>query len=231
MKSFKEISIRYLYATAGLFFVALGIALSIISNLGTAPLSCPPYVLNLRFTSVSVGTFTFLFNLLYIVVQLLLFRRDFKARYWLQIVASAILGYFIDAGMWLCAWCATDVIAWRVVLSVVACVLTAVGISMEVAAGAWMLPAELTVMAVCHMNPKFKFGNVKIIMDSSLVFLSALAAWIFFGYFLGNGQADGVVISWGTLLLAFLPGFLIPSRIQTESFRRLNKLKIWREYL
>ncbi len=210
MSKFKEISIRYLYATAGLFFVALGIALSIISNLGTAPLSCPAYVLNLKFTTVSVGTFTFLFNLLYILIQLALFRRDFKARYWLQIVASAILGYFIDAGMWLCSWAATDVLAWRIVLSAVACVLTAVGVSIEVAADGWMLSAELTVLSICHVFKKQKFGTVKIIMDTSLVVLSAIGAWIFFGHILGNGRPDGIVISWGTLLLAFLPGFLIP---------------------
>ncbi len=206
----KNIIIRYLYATSGLFFVALGIALSIISNLGAAPLSCPAYVLNLKFMSISVGTFTFLCNLLYILVQLALFRKDFKARYLLQIIASAILGYFIDAGMWLCAWCATDVIAWRIVISVIACVLTAIGISMEVAADAWMLSAELTVLSICHLNKKFKFGTVKILMDTSLVLISAAAAWIFFGHILGNGQPDGVVISWGTLLLAFLPGYLIP---------------------
>ncbi len=206
----KDKILRYSYATLGLFFVALGIALSIISNLGTAPLSCPAYVLNLRFTTVSVGAFTFIFNLLYIIIQLALFRKDFKSRYWLQIVASAILGYFIDAGMWLCSWCATDVIVWRIVISVVACMLTAIGISMEVAADAWMLSAELTVLSVCHVNSRFKFGTVKIVIDTLLVVISAAAAWGFFGHFLGSGQPDGVVISWGTLLLAFLPGFLIP---------------------
>ncbi|MBP5538434.1 MAG: hypothetical protein J6X69_01160, partial [Bacteroidales bacterium] len=51
---------RYAVATVGLIFVALGVALSIISNLGTAPLSCPAYVLNLRWPALSVGTFTLL---------------------------------------------------------------------------------------------------------------------------------------------------------------------------
>ena len=37
----KEILLRYGVASVGLVFVALGVALSIISNLGTAPLSCP----------------------------------------------------------------------------------------------------------------------------------------------------------------------------------------------
>ncbi len=210
MNKILHYSLRYLYATLGLFLVALGIALSIYSNLGTAPLSCPAYVLNLKFTGISVGTFTFLFNLLYILIQLVLFRHEFKARYWLQVVASAILGYFIDTSMWLCAWAVTDALVWRIVLSVVACILTAVGVSMEVAADAWMLSAELTVLSVCHANKKSKFGTVKIIMDTSLVVLSSVAAFIFFGSFIGNGLPDGVVISWGTLLLAFLPGFLIP---------------------
>ncbi len=210
MNKILHYSLRYLYATLGLFFVALGIALSILSNLGTAPLSCPAYVLNLKFGAISVGMFTFLFNLLYLFIQIALFRKDFKARYLLQVVASAILGYFIDAGMCLCSWAATDVLGWRIVLSVVACILTAIGISMEIAADAWMLSAELTVLSICHVNKKIKFGTVKILMDTALVVISAFGAWIFFGHILGNGQPDGVVISWGTLLLAFLPGFLIP---------------------
>ncbi len=210
MNTFIKYTLRYLYATLGLFLVALGIALSIYSNLGTAPLSCPAYVLNLKYASISVGTFTFLFNLLYIIIQIALFRSDFKLRYLLQLVASAILGYFIDASMWLFAWVVTDVLVWKIVLSVVACILTAIGISIEVAADAWILSAELTVLSICHVNKKFKFGTVKIIMDTSLVVIASIAAFAFFGSFIGNGNPDSIVISWGTLLLAFLPGLLIP---------------------
>ncbi len=209
MSNIVKIILRYLYATLGLFFVAFGIALSIRSNLGTAPLSCPAYVLNLKFTTVTVGTFTFLFNLLYIIIQLALFRKAFKLRYLLQIVASAILGYFIDASMWLTEWAVTDSLSMRIALSVVACVVSALGISIEVAADAWMLSAELTVLSICHLNSRFKFGTVKILMDSFLVILSSVGAFVFFGNFLGNGQPHGIVISWGTLLLAFLPGYLI----------------------
>ena len=66
---------RYSVATVGLIFVALGVALSIISNLGTAPLSCPAYVLNLRWPALSVGTFTLLVNTSLIIIQLALWRR------------------------------------------------------------------------------------------------------------------------------------------------------------
>ena len=58
------------------------------------------------------------------------------------------------------------------------------------------------------------------VMDSSVVVISALLAFIFFGNFFGSGEftglADvllartpGVVIGLGTLLMAFLPGYLM----------------------
>ncbi len=205
----KKILLRYSYATLGLFFVALGIALSIYSDLGTAPLSCPSYVLNLKFPGITVGAFTFIFNLVYIFIQLALFREKFESRYWLQIVASAILGYLVDASMWICSWITIDTLALKIVASVVACFFTALGISIELAAYAWMLSAELTVTAIIFRAPKLSFGAAKILMDSLLVAISAVTSFIFFGDFFGNGEAHGVVISWGTLLLAFLPGFMI----------------------
>ncbi len=203
----KNTIIRYLYATLGLFFVALGIALSIYSDLGTAPLSCPAYVLNLKFPAVSVGAFTFIFNLIYIFIQLALFKDKFEKRYWLQVVASGILGYLIDICMWMFSWMVLDTIVLKVLVSVVACFFTALGISIELAAAAWMLSAELTTMAIIFRAPKLSFGTAKILMDSTLVLLSAIAAFLFFGHFLGDGTAH--VISWGTVLLAFLPGYLI----------------------
>ena len=96
---------RYLFATIGMFLSAVGIAMTIVSNIGTAPLSCPSYVMNLRFPAVSVGTWTLIVNCTYMLIQLALLRKQFKAADLLQVVASAIFGYMIDislAGMgWL----------------------------------------------------------------------------------------------------------------------------------
>ncbi len=213
----KNIVIRYLYATVGLFFVALGITLSILSNVGTAPLSCPAYVLNLKFSTISVGVFTFIFNLIYIVFQFLLFGRKFELSYLLQIVASAILGWFIDATGWMCSQILGDNIEIKALLAesiplkaflaVLASFFTALGISIELAAAAWMLSAELTVVAIIYRWPSLSFGTAKILMDSLLVVLSVAACYLFFGHFIGDGEFN--VISWGTVLLAFLPGYLI----------------------
>ena len=215
----RDILRRYSVATVGLVFVALGVALSIISNLGTAPLSCPSYVLNLHWPVLSVGTFTLLVNTSQILIQLLLLRKDFKARYWMQIPASAVFGYMIDGCLWALAWLQPTTFAARLGLNVLAGLVTAFGVSIEVAANAWMLSAEMTVAAFSHVLRK-PFGPVKVVMDSLMVVISALLSLLFFGDLFGAGEftgwADlllartpGVVIGLGTLLLAVLPGAMM----------------------
>lgn len=215
----KDICRRYGVATVGLVFVALGVALSIISNLGTAPLSCPAYVLNLRIPAISVGTFTLLVNTSYLFIQLALLRKDFKAKYLMQIVASAVFGYMIDGCMWALAWLQPATFAARLGLTLLAALVTAFGVSIEVAADAWMLSAEMTVNAFAKVFRK-PFGPVKIVMDTLMVVLSAALAWIFFDNPFGAGHVSnaadvllarvpGIVIGLGTLLLALLPGALM----------------------
>ena len=69
---------RYATGTFGLILVAIGVALSIKSDLGTAPISCPPYVVSLAghfqigsFTIGTVGQYTMLMHLIFIVLQIL----------------------------------------------------------------------------------------------------------------------------------------------------------------
>ena len=215
----KDILLRYGFATIGLLFVALGVALSIISNLGTAPLSCPAYLLNLRWPVLSVGTFTLLVNITYMLVQLVLLRKDFKAKYLMQVVASALFGYLIDACMWALGWLHPATFAARVGLTALSALVTAFGVSIEVSANAWMLSAEMTVGAVSQVSGK-EFSLVKILMDSLIVVVSCLLSWLFFANPFGSGawtgladvllaRTDGVVVGLGTILLALLPGLMM----------------------
>ena len=70
-----NIVVRYLVATLGLILVALGVALSLKSNLGTAPVSCPPAVLNLKWAAISFGTFTWMMHILFIILQMIMRRK------------------------------------------------------------------------------------------------------------------------------------------------------------
>ena len=73
---------------AGLFILAFGIALSSKSSIGVSPSASLSYVLSL-FLPLSMGTFTMIVNALFVVVQILLLRKNFKLINLLQLVEQS----------------------------------------------------------------------------------------------------------------------------------------------
>ena len=163
-----NVIVRYLVASVGLFMIAFAIALAIKSNLGTAPLSCLAYVLNLDMPGISVGVFTFIVNMFYILVQLAVLRRRFKPAHLMQIVASVLFGYMIDLSLWMIGWLEPDGFGVRLLLILAAAAVTALGTSIEVASNAWMVSAEMTVAAFSSTFRK-DFGRVKMFMDTTML--------------------------------------------------------------
>lgn len=196
---------RYGISTLGLIIVAFGVGLSIKSNLGIAPLSCVPTVLGLKFTSVSVGTFTWVFNIMFIAIQALILRKDSKWHHVLQVLPVLIFGYLIDFFIW--TFNALDAPSTnytvQIVFTLIAVLCTAVGVRMEVVGEGWILPIDSTLNVISGRTGA-KFSTVKVIMDVSLVALTAVLALIFFGLLTGNGTT--FVIREGTLIQAVLTG-------------------------
>lgn len=201
----KELGLRYGISTLGLILVALGVGISIKSNLGIAPPSCPPTILNLRFTAISVGSFTWMMHLLFILLQVVILRKRFKLKYLMQIPAAFVFGYMCDGAIWLfdSIQAPATNYAVQILLSLAAVVVTALGIKMEVLGRSWILAGDMTT-AILADEVKKPFGTVKVIFDVALVAITALLAWIFFGLLTGNGST--VVIREGTIILAVLTG-------------------------
>lgn len=55
MESGSNIFRRSLLLIAGIFIIGIGVALSIRSDLGITPITCPPLVFSLRFPAITVG--------------------------------------------------------------------------------------------------------------------------------------------------------------------------------
>ena len=72
-----------------------GIALVVKSLLGTSPISSLPYVLSL-ISPFTFGQTTFAVNMVFVVFELLMLRRDFPAVFWLQIPVTILFGFCID---------------------------------------------------------------------------------------------------------------------------------------
>lgn len=203
--NFKDIAVRYGISTAGLVLIAMGVGLSIKSNLGVAPPSCPPTVLNLQFTHISVGTFTWLMHLLFIGLQALILRKNFKLRYLMQIPAAFVFGYLCDVFIWM-----FDAILYpstfypvQILLCVATVLLNAIGIKLEVIGDGWILAGDKMVAVLADVF-RLPYGTVKVLFDLAMVLFTVVFAYICFGLLTGNGST--VVIREGTLILALLTG-------------------------
>lgn len=203
--TFKNICIRYGISTLGLIIIALGVGVSIKSNLGIAPPSCPPTILNLKWTALSVGTFTWIMHLVFILLQAVLLGRKFKLRYLMQIPAAFVFGYLCDGAIWMLDSINSPATGYwvRIGLSLLAVVLTAIGIKIEVMGNGWTLAGDMIVVVLASVARK-SFSSVKVVFDITLVALTALFAWFAFRNLTGNGFT--VVIREGTLILALLTG-------------------------
>ncbi len=198
-----NILLRYLVATLGLILVAVGVALSIKSDLGTAPISCPPYVVNLSNGKFTVGQYTMMMHAIFIITQVILLRKNFKLRYLMQIPAALVFGLLTDAAIMAFDWIDVSAYIPRMILCILTVIVTALGVSLEVIGGAWMLAGEQTTAALAEVSGK-PFSQVKIAFDVFLVILSAIFAWIVFNNPLGDGHNN--VIREGTLILAIFTG-------------------------
>ena len=198
-----NIAARWLVGTLGLVLIAFGVALSLKSNLGTAPPSCPPAVLNLRWGAISFGTFTWMMHLLFIAAQMAMRRKVLDVHYLVQLAAAFVFGYLCDACIWLLKDVDITSYLMKIVLILVAVLLTAVGIRLEVIGKTWILAGDQVVDTFSTVTG-VKFSNAKIGEDILLVALSAAFAWICFGSPWGNGEH--IVIREGTLILAALTG-------------------------
>ncbi len=200
-----HVLIRYGSATVGLAIIALSIALSIKSDLGTSPVSCPPYVMNL-YGGLSVGGYTALLHLCFIILQIILLRRKFELKNLMQIPAALVFGSLTDLFIYATSWISLTTYAAKIGVMALAVILMALGISIEVRSKAWMIAGEMTVAAISEVSG-VKFRNIKIIFDTSLVVISAVLSLIFFRNPLGS--SDYTVIREGTLAFALLTGLLM----------------------
>ena len=193
-----ELIKRYIFLLAGLFVNGLGVSFITKAGLGTSPITSIPYTLSLGFTP-TVGMFTLFFNLLLIVLQIILLRRNFQLQNLLQLPIIALFSFFIDLTMSLLGFIQPETYVLKVISLVIGCLILGFGVFMEMVANVAMLPGEATVRAVSDVFST-DFGKTKIAFDSSMTVIAAILSFIMFKHL------DGV--REGTIVAAILVGFI-----------------------
>ena len=182
---------------AGLLFMAFGVAFSVNSGLGVSPVNSLPYVVSLvlgvDMGSCVIGVFSF-----YVLVQILIYRRDFKWINLTQIVFSTLFGYFVDFAKAVVGDFALPTYPGQLIMLAVSMVLVALGVCLYMDAGLVNMPMEGMTNAIAERIVKKPFHDVKVAVDCLAVAAAILLS------FVGLGGLEG--IREGTLLCALLVG-------------------------
>ncbi|MEG2144933.1 MAG: DUF6198 family protein, partial [Oscillospiraceae bacterium] len=155
----------------GLFLLALGVSVSIKSNLGVSPVNSLPYAIS-QVLGVDMGIVTTLTFLSYILLQFLLLRKEFKAKSLLQIICSIVFGYFVSFTNRLFTFSTPDSMALKLLLSVGSIFLIAMGMTLYLFADLIPMPSEGFMLAVCEKTG-FAFHRIKVVFDCSVVTAAA----------------------------------------------------------
>ena len=190
---------RYLLLLAGLSIMAFGVAFSIKASLGTSPISSVPFVVSL-FTPLTVGTATITMHCVFILMQILILRKDYHLIQLMQLPVAFFFGYLTDFGVWAVQGISCNTYWQQWIVCLIGILLVAVGVSFEVKAGVVVLAGEGVVLAVCKVLPKIKFGYMKVGFDVTLVVIACILLFVFTGHLQGVRE--------GTVAAALLVGLI-----------------------
>lgn len=191
---------RIICFLAGIAIESFGIALITKSNLGTSPISSIAWVTTLRFPQISFGVTTFVMNVLFVVVELMLLRRDFQPIQYLQLAVTFWFASTLDVSMNLLVWFSPDTWWEQGIGLLLGCTILALGICMEVAPALIMVPGEGVVNALAIVT-KARFGTLKVCFDVSLIIIAGILSFVFFSGIRGLGI--------GTIVAAIITGQIV----------------------
>ena len=224
----------------GQFIMALGVSLSVKANLGVSPISCVPYVYSLTM-SLSLGELTILLNLVFIVSQMAVLRKNYQWAQLVQLPSVIVFGYCIDFTMHLLSALSPTSYVAQVFWCLVACCVLAFGIFLLLKTRLTYLPLDGLAVAISHTYHK-EFGKVKISLDSSMVIIGVISSFAFLNRLEGIREGSvvaallvGALIKFYSTKLVFVEQWLgtyTASQIQSTQETALNSLVITisREY-
>lgn len=185
----------------GLFIMSLGVAFSIMSTLGTTPISSISYSLAL-ITNINIGVTTFIFNATLILIQFLILRSKFHKKRLLQLINCVLFGYFTNLALYLVSFIPFDgSIPVMILFLAVSIFLTAFGIFIYMPANIAPLPGEGCVESVAIVTD-WRFSTIKIGFDATMVAVSLIMCGLWYSNILG-------AVNIGTIISAFLVGFTL----------------------
>ena len=191
---------RQLLLLVSLFFLALGVALCVRSDLGSSVISSAPYAFFLAgkkglVPDWTLGMYTNLLNVLLVAGQILVLRRRYRPWQLLQLLIGVVFGVLIDASMAITSiFESVGEIELRLMIMFAGSTLMALGVSMEMRCASITMPGEGLPAALSKVTGK-PFADMKILTDILLVTAAIVSSFLFFGEWMWNIVGGGTLFA------------------------------------
>ena len=196
----KNYARRLFWFCLGLLTNSVGIAVITKAGLGTSQISSLPYVLTFEFPWLSFAVGTFVMNLVFVVVQIALLRREFFPAQLLQIPVNVVFSSFLGVAMSALGWVNPTWLPAQLATVLLGCAILGTGIAIECAPNLVFVPGEGIVHALARVSGR-RLGSVKLVFDLFLVASSVALSLALFG------RLNGVGV--GTILTVFVTGNVV----------------------
>ena len=193
---------RYLFMIFGMFVTALGVAVCVRPNMGISPVTTLPFALHQIIPGLSLGTFVFFQNLVFLLLTALLMGKEFKPNQLLQIPCSFLFGAFVDFWNALLPGGAPALYITRLILLLLGCAVVALGFSLIVLSGVAIESNTAVINALAYRAGK-PYGTMKTVGDVTIVALAAIVSLMFLRTI--AGIREGTVIA--ALIIGPIAGF------------------------
>jgi hypothetical protein len=195
----KSLLLRWLTFLLGVWVMSVGIALSLHGQLGTAPISTFPAVIDAA-SPLSVGFVTGVMNIVFVLLQMLILRRRFKALQLLQLPIAVVFGTLVDLSFYLTSWIQPEHYVTKWVVTIIGAIILGLGVYIQIQPKLIYLPGEGLVMALTKVTT-VRYGTMKQLVDWSLVIIAAIVSLILLQRLEGVRE--------GTVFAAFAVGAVV----------------------
>jgi uncharacterized membrane protein YczE len=190
-KTIPNFMLRLVVMLVGLALVAASVALTRACGLGTSPISCIPAVLSFA-TAWTIGTWTFFINVLFVLIQIVLLRRDFNPIQLLQIPLTFVFSAMIDLFVPLYTNIPLPNYFAAFAYTILGVFMTGFGIFLQVKASLFTLPGEGIVLAISKAT-RIEFPKCKVAFDTTQALAGVLISLVSMGGLFG--VREGTIIS------------------------------------
>lgn len=198
---------QHILLLTSMFFMTLGVALCVRSNLGSGVISAIPMAFTLAGEAglapgLTIGGYTNIMNIILVSAQILVLRHRFEKVQLLQLVVGFVFGAFLDINMILTSYLEYTEVWQQIAAQFAGATILGCAVATEIRCGSITMPGEGIQIALCRVSGA-PFPRVKIIVDTTLVIIAVICGFCFFGSW------PWTVVGAGTLFAMFYVGFVV----------------------